>query len=339
MGKPKSAKKTTVNGKHSAGSLFAAELAAQEPLATLKAIIRGESGTESKSIVPSVPQPTALPCVDDILGVSLESRGLAARVVVIDKATAERWLAKMSPGQRRRKNQNLERLRNALIEGFWMLNGETIIFNFDGELIQGQHRLQAVIDTGISIESVVIWGVSPEAYLTLDNGAKRTGGDALEYLSAPNATCASATTLMLIRYMVDPSMAMNVSRVVPKIQKVYNDYKPHIDASVRIGKSIGNTLAAFTPATMAFAHLLFSQVDRDAADAFFASLRTGSNLPARSPITVVRDHAMKHHGRIDARKQLALLINTWNACRRNVPVTRFNQLSWTGDQSFPSIAD
>lgn len=339
MAKPKSKQKTQVNGKHTAGSLFAAELAAQEPLATLKAIIRGESGTESKSITPPPPIPSVLPYAKDVVGDALEDWGLTARVVKLDKALAEKWLARLIQGQRKLKNQNLQRLINAVEEGFWELNGETIILSREGNLIQGRHRCETVIRTGIPILTVVLWGIPESAYLTLDNGSKRTGGDALDYVNAPSYTCAAATTTLLIRFMVDPSMATSVSRCTLKIQQVYNDYKDQINASVKIANALDRKLKAFTPATAAFTHLLFSQVNLEAANAFFESLRTGSNLAEKSPVMVLRDYAMKHQGRLESRKQIALLINTWNAYRKGVKSIKLSAIAWTGDQAFPSIAE
>lgn len=339
MAKPKNTQKTQTNGKHSTGDLFAAELAAQEPLATLKAIIRGESGTESKSITPLPPVPSVLPYAKDVVGDALEDWGLTARVVKLDKALAEKWLARLIPGQRTLKNQNLQRLINAVEEGFWELNGETIILSREGNLIQGRHRCETVIRTGIPILTVVLWGIPESAYLTLDNGSKRTGGDALAYVNAPNYTCASATTTLLIRFMMDPSMATSVSRCTLKIQQVYNDYKAQIDASVKVANALDRKLNAFTPATAAFAHLLFSQVNPEAADAFFESLRTGSNLTEKSPVMVLRDYALKHRGRLEPRKQVALLINAWNAYRKGAKSVKLAVIEWSPDQAFPSIAD
>ena len=56
--------------------------------------------------------------------------------------------------------------------GKWCLNGEAIEFDTNGKLKNGQHRLRAVIKSGVAIDCVVVRGVDPDIVL-YDNGLKR----------------------------------------------------------------------------------------------------------------------------------------------------------------------
>lgn len=64
-------------------------------------------------------------------------------------------------------------------KGRWMLNGEAIIFDINGVLINGCHRMAAVIEAGIPVAFEVIRGINPEAFTTYDNGRHRTVGQLL----------------------------------------------------------------------------------------------------------------------------------------------------------------
>lgn len=60
----------------------------------------------------------------------------------------------------------------------WQLNGEAIIFDEVGLLVNGQHRLSACAQANTPFQSVVIRGVSQHAFETLDSGKKRNAADA-----------------------------------------------------------------------------------------------------------------------------------------------------------------
>lgn len=64
--------------------------------------------------------------------------------------------------------------------GKWILNGETIIISSDGILLNGYHRCTAVLESGVSIEVVVVRGVDKDAYKSMDSGTNRTPADTLK---------------------------------------------------------------------------------------------------------------------------------------------------------------
>lgn len=46
-------------------------------------------------------------------------------------------------------------------DGKWKLNGKTICFDRTGRLLNGQHRLSAVVRSGVSLTTVVVRGLDP----------------------------------------------------------------------------------------------------------------------------------------------------------------------------------
>ena len=64
-------------------------------------------------------------------------------------------------------------------KGAWLLNGVPIIFDVNGHLLDGHHRLQAVITAGIPVRFDVMRGAPAEAFSTYDNGRHRTVGQLL----------------------------------------------------------------------------------------------------------------------------------------------------------------
>ena len=82
-------------------------------------------------------------------------------------------------GNRKVSKYMVNMYSEAMKRGEWMLNGESIKFDVDGNLIDGQHRLYALIEANISLELLVVRGLQKSAFKTLDVGKKRTAGDCL----------------------------------------------------------------------------------------------------------------------------------------------------------------
>jgi hypothetical protein len=78
----------------------------------------------------------------------------------------------------------------------WMMTGETIKIARGGALLDGQHRLTSIIDTGRAQRMLVVRELDPETRNVIDTGAPRTGGDALRLAgvnsSNPEALAAAA---------------------------------------------------------------------------------------------------------------------------------------------------
>jgi len=76
--------------------------------------------------------------------------------------------------------------------GKWVHNGESIKFDNLGRLIDGQHRLKAVIQSGVTIKTDVRFGIMPDAKNSMDQGLKRQADGAFKIEGIPNYTNAAA---------------------------------------------------------------------------------------------------------------------------------------------------
>lgn len=61
--------------------------------------------------------------------------------------------------------------------GRWGRNHQGMAFDRAGVLMDGQHRLWAVIESGVTVMMPVTWGLDREAQLTIDSGLKRSTAD------------------------------------------------------------------------------------------------------------------------------------------------------------------
>lgn len=81
-------------------------------------------------------------------------------------------------------------------KGRWMLNGVPIIFDTNGNLIDGCHRMLAVEKAGIPVAFEVRRGVSAEAFTTYDCGRHRTLGQLLAMQTKKNYNLAAAIVVV-----------------------------------------------------------------------------------------------------------------------------------------------
>lgn len=119
---------------------------------------------------------------------------------------AARVLETRNPRNRKISDTYVQRLTTDIVNGAYLKTHEAIAFDENGDLIDGQHRLMAVIRSNRSIESVVttdvpcaqkVNGTMVHTFSVIDTGRARKPGQMLQiegYKNA-NAICAAARVL------------------------------------------------------------------------------------------------------------------------------------------------
>lgn len=106
------------------------------------------------------------------------------QIVWVDSATALKYLER-NLGNRDYRPRSIARYTTAMLAGEWRLTHQGLAFDVDGRLIDGQHRLWAVVCAanrrpGIKIQFWVSKGWDAENYQTIDNGVPRVAADLLK---------------------------------------------------------------------------------------------------------------------------------------------------------------
>ena len=57
------------------------------------------------------------------------------------------------------KQTRVDKYVASMTEGNWKFNGKVITFNKDGVLLNGQHRLTAVVQSGVPLRTLVVRGI------------------------------------------------------------------------------------------------------------------------------------------------------------------------------------
>lgn len=102
----------------------------------------------------------------------------SAMAVTITPEIAAAMLA-TSSGNRKLRHAYVDRLASAMTRGEWRITNQGIGFDTTGALRDGHHRLSACIRSGVTIRSMVTFGMPVTAYEVIDTGALRNYGDRL----------------------------------------------------------------------------------------------------------------------------------------------------------------
>lgn len=138
-------------------------------------------------------------------------------------------------GNRSIKKGHVRSLARDIANGKWRLTGEAIKFNCDGELLDGQHRLQAIVAAKTPAPMLVIRGLERGVRTVLDTGAKRTAGDALSQIGVSNCNHVGAACryAMILR---DDRAVINRTYTNSEIVDFYNNHPGISEEITRIAK-------------------------------------------------------------------------------------------------------
>lgn len=270
---------------------------------------------------------------------------IKASLVEVTPKLAAQWL-RMNKKNRPLSGPTVDHYASQVHKGSWELTGDTIKFNGDGDLIDGQHRLRAIIQAGKPIKTLIVRGVPSTAFDRLDTGRTRNLRDVLALdgeLTGNAATDFSVASAMrwVYRLSTDPTLGRKGRLTNHEILTFCQNLKGFKN-SLKFGE-LSREITRSTALGMAL-HYLFSKKDRELADAFFIGLGEGAGLEAESPLHHLRERMIKDNmskARIPRKDALATMIKTWNIMRAGNKTCTRQAISWTGRgpsaEDFPKI--
>jgi hypothetical protein len=198
----------------------------------------------------------------------------------------------------------------------WIPTHQGIAFNDRGELIDGQHRLHAIIEAGVSVRMLVTRGIQSEqgdmrTMDAVDRGAVRSVADQLHLQhgfrnAAQLAGCGTV--------IVQLTLQDRIGRVsVPQMLSVLEIYSRHIDPIILAFNNahLLKMRGALLCGSLAFARAVAPQ----RVDDFTQSICTGAGLEIDSPALALRNYFLTQKASSgDQRKFFALFVLNCARC-------------------------
>jgi len=264
--------------------------------------------------------------------------------MLVTPAQAHTWLEKNNKNNRPMSDKQVSKLIDEMNNGRWVFNGATVVFGSDGNVQNGQHRLKAIVRSGVEQVLIVVRGIKPSAADSHDSlGKARHGGDVLSRHGVTFYNQVAATLRMLASY--DEGRPMNVQGIPrgnPEVVSLWKKYSPYVEESVAFTKNMRHVAPSGVVAT---AHYLFSRVDRDLANEFMRQIETnvGFTSPEDPGAALLRKLALAKNKTEGAHVRnyflLSHFIRAWNAFiqAESISVRAFRNP--TSNKDYPRVLD
>lgn len=164
---------------------------------------------------------------------------MTTRMENITPQIAAEYLSHNAPNNRRIKRAHVEMLARDMAAGEFKTTHQGIAFDTDGTLIDGQHRLQAIMMAGATVRMMVTRGCEKSAVLSVDRGATRTVHDAMTIMMTDDSVRSSILRNNSLLSAMSSVLKANVNS---KYRLSSNEAMLMYDAEPEIWKSIHNIL-------------------------------------------------------------------------------------------------
>lgn len=241
----------------------------------------------------------------------------------IEKVTPElavEWLT-ANTHNRLKRDRSIAKYARDMLAGNWQLNGESIKFSETGVLLDGQNRLEAVLLSEVTIETVVVRGLPDETQATMDHGSSRRMADDLHLRGEKNAGTLAAVARRVSLWNAGMAVSSKFSPTDAEMFKAI-DEDPQVRLCTDYGVSHRGDMADVLPASqMGFGLWLISKGGQVHAKEFFNRLSDGVELEEGAPVLALRRRLRKERnlvgGFVNPSLNLALMVWAWNAhCRK-----------------------
>ena len=179
----------------------------------------------------------------------MRKTNLQVRLQLVTPQVAKNYL-EYNKGNRKVSEKNLYFLTNQMKNDNFLENGESIVFDRDGVLKDGQHRLEAIVKSGKSYYMPIVTGVDSLTMATYDTGKRRNASDVLE-LSGFKSSSAIAALILAINSFHNNSkrskMSSNIYKGGLTNQQVLDYCQDNYDWLKHVNANASNILYAMKP--------------------------------------------------------------------------------------------
>ena len=243
-------------------------------------------------------------------------------LITADKA---KLILSRNKSNRPMNKENSSFIAHAMKQNKFMFTGESVIIGKNGDLMDAQHRLDAIILTGKEQWMVVVRGVENDAFKYIDIGKNRTAGDVLSIQNVvnPNSFASIARFILTFQRGGYDKAASQQSNKRLKISNA--DISEFVIKRLAIltksreyGFAKENTLISGN--LLSALHYIFNIISVDDAADFCNKVADGKELEKDDAIFILRRELLQNirsQRKMDRYEEIALICKAWNFYRRN----------------------
>ncbi|MGO1069604.1 hypothetical protein [Lysobacter sp. CA199] len=261
--------------------------------------------------------------------------------VLITPVLASAWLRRNEANRKLRQRAVTQYARD-IQRGAWKPTGETIKFSTSGRLLDGQHRLAAIVESGVAVRMGVATGLDNSAFDVIDTGRSRTGADVLviEGVGLRESSTVAAAMPLILNYqrgLIPHSRAQYPNQELIEAWST----QATIRRSSQFVAKLPRKVMPISHSKALFLHWAFCQRNVDAADEFVERLFTGEHLGKTEPLYHLRQRLLQVRMEGQSLPDTVVLhagIKAWNATRTGRSYSTWRPVFPRSDETFPEIA-
>ena len=173
-------------------------------------------------------------------------------------------------------------LARAIKAGDWNTTHQGIAIATDGTLLDGQHRLMAIIEANKAVKMMVTTGMDRDVFRHIDGGKSRATKDRIKLCEdqAINARCCS---------LVNAFLRSAKGRMTPTIDDVENVFLEMSDSFLYVASAYGSPVKLVTLMPVGAALVGFHHKHADSAVTATEHLLTGRMMDEGNPMLTLRE--------------------------------------------------
>ena len=269
-----------------------------------------------------------------------EARSIAAAVIAMQPQkillTPQRALELLEKNllNRPTSDQHMARIARQITAGKWRYNGDTIKIAVNGDVLDGQHRLWAIIEANMAVETVIVYGIAREAFSTIDTVRRlRSGGDTIALSGQRVYRNQIAGALgWLLRWERGTIETYRLPAHRIENSDIEAAYAEHPGIERAVGRAMKARLVA-NPAITGFAYYVMSTKNPHIAETFIEVLINPVATPATHPFFLLRAYFLESKQKVkDPIVSIALVFRAANFVAGGREVA---QLRWVNQGQKP----
>ncbi|EAP3462106.1 hypothetical protein EAN04_24600 [Salmonella enterica] len=245
-------------------------------------------------------------------------------------------LLKHNIGNRKISQSVVSKYVQAILAGRWEENGETIKISLDGRLLDGQHRLKAVVQSMRAIRTFVVRGLKNGCQPTIDTGRGRGPADTITFMQNKTSNTTVASAIKMLIHYENAKNWLNPTGfcTYPVDNRAIGEYslahQEELEKNVKYLKDALTKRSGMTYLTgpeRLFFYTIFSRVDPELANQFVEIILKGVGVPGQGTWAILRDYLdrvkLKKVKYPPARVRHTI-IKGWNALRAGKEINSLN---------------
>ena len=229
-----------------------------------------------------------------------------SKVITITPEMAKDMLERNMKNNRRVSKETVMRYARIMKAGGWNLTHQGIAFDTNGKLIDGQHRLHAIVQANVPVELLVTNGVehiAGEAF-TIDAGLRRTTLNIMQISGIEDVVYKNTSNYIssYIRWKIPGKRTASAAEIISYIDRHYTDIA-ELYSMTRT--DLGNSKTRRIPSLIGAALLgaIYRGENQDALEKFCQVYRKNDvvgceNYCAKHALNI-RDYVRDHRDSVD----------------------------------------